>query len=325
MKLNDLKKQKIAGIASINAIATTFICGVMLTGCRSAALPVQGYSENLTSLTKITDSSTSVARSVGGAPNYNGIFVTLTENNKSDKTNIYKKDVPVAPAIVQVTKDETYINDPSYCLDTDRVAFSKFSGTFDIYMMPTIKGNALIPVTETDNSNERHPSMSQDGSLLVYQKTPGDVYNVDSEIWLKNLNTGETMLLGKGVTPAISPDGSKISFAKFADSKTSHIWVMEIDGSNPRQISGNSKEFAVNPAWNPQGTKVVYQRYLPGKKKDFDLFIVNHDGGSLNQITNNKSEDIFPFWSPDGNIYFISDRGSKSGKTQVWRFVAPNI
>lgn len=313
-----------------NAIATTgigamLILGMFMTSCRST-LPVQGYSENLTSLTKITDSPTSVALSVGGSADYNGIFVTLSEGKNLSRTNVYKKDSPVAPAFVQVTKDETMINDPSYCMGNDRIAFSKYNGTFDVFLMPTIKGNALIPVTETDNANERTPSMSQDGSLIVYQKTPGlDLYHEESEIWLKNLKTGETMLLGKGATPSISPDGSKIAFTKFADSKTSHIWIMDVDGSNARQISGNTKEFATFPAWNPQGDKIVYQRYLPGKKKDYDLFVVQVDGGELKQITNNKSQDVRPFWSPDGNIYFISDRGSKSGKTQVWRFGASSL
>lgn len=284
-----------------------------LASCGSKTYLITSGSENLRSLTKVTEGKNS-CEEPGGSVESNTLFFTMTVDYE---TSIYKKDNPVAPAQVQITSGNNS-RYPTYCVATDRVAFSRLvNGYYDIYMMPAVKGNALIPVTETSRDHELVPSLSPDGTLLAYQK--GSLNSSDAEIWLKNVTTGENMLLGKGATPAISPDGKKIAYAKIESNKSRNIWVMDIDGSNAQQLTVSKEEFAGFPKWSPSGRKIVFQSNK--KKGNFDIFVMNANGTGLVQLTTNESEDLTPFWAKDGFIYISSDRGDKRGNYNIWRFL----
>lgn len=293
---------------------TIILCGYLatLTSCRTTTFLITSGSENLRSLTKITEGK-NPSTNPGGSVDSDILFFNTTVDYE---TSVYKKDNPVAPAQVQVTSGNTSLY-PTYCAATDRVAFSRLvNGFYDIYMMPAFKGNALIPVTETTRDHELAPSLSPDGSLLAYQK--GGLNSMDAEIWIKNTTTGENMLLGKGATPSISPDGRRIAYAKIESNNTRNIWVMDIDGSNAQQLTVSKEEFAGFPKWSPSGTKIVFQSNK--KKGNFDIFVMNANGTGLMQLTTNESDDLTPFWSNDGYIYFCSDRGGHRGNYNIWRF-----
>lgn len=287
---------------------------VAMTSCfGTKTYLITSGSENLRSLTKITEGKNS-CQYPGGSVESNTLFFAMTVDYE---TGIYKKDNPVAPAQVQITSGTSCLY-PTYCVTTDRVAFSRLvNGYYDIYMMPAVQGNALIPVTETNRDNELSPSLSPDGTLLAYQK--GNLNSMDAEIWLKDTTTGENMLLGKGATPSISPDGKKIAYAKIESNNSRNIWVMNIDGSNAQQLTISKEEFAGFPKWSPSGKKIVFQSNK--KKGNFDIFVMNANGTGLVQLTTNESEDLTPFWSKDGYIYMSSDRGDKRGNFNIWRFM----
>lgn len=66
--------------------------------------------------------------------------------------------------------------------------------------------------------------------------------------------------------------------------------------------------------------KELFSNQLRKTKKDPDIYIVNVDGDNLTQLTKNKSNDMEPYWTTDGYLYFSSDRGNKKGNYQIWRF-----
>ena len=205
--------------------------------------------------------------------------------------------------------------------------------------MPNTKGKTLTKITESTNAYENNPSFSSDGKYVVYDKQTyktmtntsalgyvlgltGLTYTVveQSEIWMKNLETGETILLGNGYQPTFSPDGQSIAYVKYAaDTKSCNIWTMSIDGDNQVQITDAKKGFAFYPKWSPDGEYLVFQS-TSNDKKDADLYMVRLDGNNLTQLTVNKSHDGTPYWTQDGYLYFVSDRGDKKGHYQIWRF-----
>jgi len=305
---------------------------LLLTSCFGSKkiFSVTSGSENLQALTKITESENAVT-SVGGDYKSRTIVLAISavekvssgKNNYIVPSNIYKKENPLSPSMTQLTSGDNINAQPAYNSETDRVAFYRYmkgGGSTDIYMMPATKGTALIPVTDTGSVDEYCPSFSADGKLLAYGK--GRTF-IDSEVWLRNLQTGENMMLGSGSAPSISPDGKKIAYFKCTASDASSIWVMNIDGSNAMQLTSSKKEAAIFPKWSPDGEYIVFSSYIKDKKKDSDIYVMKKDGSDLRQLTTNESYDGHPFWSADGYIYFISDRGSKSGATQVWRFQYP--
>ncbi|HMB67694.1 MAG TPA: hypothetical protein VKU85_00230, partial [bacterium] len=70
-----------------------------------------------------------------------------------------------------------------------------------------------------------------------------------------------------------------------------------------------------HPAWSPDGTRIVFQADRDGAQ--FDLWIMEADGGNQTRLTTDVNEDRHPTFSPDGAwIAFDSDR---AGTFDVWR------
>lgn len=93
--------------------------------------------------------------------------------------------------------------------------------------------------------------------------------------------------------PAWSADGSMIAFWRTpAPFGPGSLWVMKADGSGRRQLTSGVD--ARDPAWNPGGTRLVYQQ-------GFDLFTLRaSDGGGRDRLTAGRPLDFEPAWSPDG-------------------------
>lgn len=299
---------------------------LLLSSCGSVKeYGVTAGNENLAALTKITDNVDQKAQGLTVAPGSSTLFIALSDGKQC---NIYKKENPLSAAMSQITSGNVWTNYPAYNVADNRLAFTYQTpltngwSHCDIYMIDLNNVNALIPITQTSTTGEFSPSFSNDGSVVVYQSNSG----ANGEIWVKNTKTNESILIGKGMQPKISPDGKKVVFARYKTTgwdSPSSIWTMNIDGTDVAQLTNNPDERAFMPAWSPDGKKIIYSSTIKGKKKDNDLYIINSDGTGLMQITTNESYEGTPVWSTDGYIYFISDRGNKANNYQVWRFVAP--
>ena len=317
------------------------IVSAMMSSCASQFAIMSG-DENLQALTKVTDGDQPCVTPFGG-DNGKDLYFAVMEGNKY--YNIYKKDNPFSSAMSQKTSGKNYNYSPAYCAAVDKIVFrcqNEGNSTSDIFVMPNTKGKTLTKITESSNAYENNPCFSKDGKFVVYDKqtyktavtsassigyvlglTSGllsyTIYE-NSEIWLKNLETGETILLGNGYQPTFSPDGNTIAYVKYAsDTKSCNIWTMSIDGDNQVQITDAKKGFAFYPRWSPDGKNLVFQA-TKEDKKDADIYVVDVDGNNLTQVTVNKSHDGTPYWTTDGFLYFVSDRGNKKGNYQIWRF-----
>lgn len=314
------------------------VIATILTSCGGTKFAISSGDEHLSALTQVTNSEEPCITPFGG-DNGQNLFYASQENKKY--FNIYKKENPFSSATSQKTSGKNLNYAPAYNTVLDKIAFrcqNEGNSTSDIYLMPATNGKALTQVTESTNAYENNPSFSPDGKYLVYDKQSysymrsfnyasllfNSVNNAtlveNSEIWLRNLETGENILLGNGYQPRISPDGKTIAFVKYStDAKSCGIWTMDLEGGNQIQITDAKKGFATHPRWSPDGTKIVFQSSKKDKK-DYDIYIIGIDGENLTQLTINKSYDGEPYWTTDGYIYFVSDRGGKKGNYQIWRF-----
>lgn len=294
--------------------------------------------ENLSALTKVTDREEPCVNPFGG-DNGKNLFFAACENKKY--YNIYVKANPFAATITQKTSGMNVNQAPFYSAKLDKIFFrcqNEGMSTSDIFTMNAEQGKTLTQITESDNAYEGNPCVSADGNWLVYDKVSytafkkfsfwgsliglGETYGVaeSSEIWLKNLKTGENILIGSGYQPTFSHDGKKIAYVKYSgDAKSCAIWVMNTDGTDQMQITDAKKGYAYYPRWSPDDTKLVFQS-TKKDKKDADIYIVSLNGENLVQLTQNQSYDGSPYWTTDGYIYFTSDRGGEKGNYQIWRF-----
>jgi len=118
-----------------------------------------------------------------------------------------------------------------------------------------------------------------------------------------------------------SPDGKLLAISAWAESKpSSHVWVANADGTNPRQITPNGPSYY--HTWSPDGRWLVYtgKRSDETGKVNWDIFRISADGGAEQRLTTHAAYDDGADFSPDGEwIYFNSQR---SGTEDIWRMPA---
>jgi Tol biopolymer transport system component len=89
------------------------------------------------------------------------------------------------------------------------------------------------------------------------------------------------------------------------------IFMMDADGSNQTQITFNDLDDE-NPAWSPDGRRIVFQRdFDPVRGQvDLDILTMKADGTREKNLTNSPGVlDLESNWSPNGRrIAFGSDR-----------------
>ncbi|MEW6757298.1 MAG: protein kinase [Acidobacteriota bacterium] len=209
----------------------------------------------------------------------------------------------------QVTAGTPVESEPALSPDGRTVAYAADAGgRRDVWISDVGGGPALRLTTEGESNGS--PSWFPDGAALAFVSWRGG----RPGIWkVGRLGGAPVPLLKDAEDPAVSPDGTRLAFARAAGEGFLRIGVASLDSPGEARLlsdgSGGIWDHR-HPSWSPDGRTLCYEDHN-------DLWLLPSEGGPARALTRDDPPDTFPRWAPDGrHIYFTSLR---EGTSAIWR------
>ncbi|WP_422079605.1 amidohydrolase family protein [Ulvibacterium sp.] len=168
----------------------------------------------------------------------------------------------------------------------------------------------------TDEGTWMNLDVSPDGKTIVFDLL-GDIYSMP-------ISGGKATPLRTGIPfeiqPRFSPDGKRISFTSDAGGGD-NIWIMNVDGSEAKQITEEKFRLLNNAVWMPNGHYLVARKHFTSQRSlgAGEMWQYHVSGGSGLQLTKRKNDqqDVNePNVSPDGKYLYYSEDVYPGGSFQ---------
>lgn len=181
---------------------------------------------------------------------------------------------------------------------------------------PTGEFNFKDHKFSTDEGTWMNLDVSPDGKTIVFDLL-GDIYSMP-------ISGGKATPLRTGIPfeiqPRFSPDGKRISFTSDAGGGD-NIWVMNMDGSEAKQITEEKFRLLNNAVWMPNGHYLVARKHFTSQRSlgAGEMWQYHIAGGSGLQLTKRKNDqqDVNePNVSPDGKYLYYSEDVYPGGSFQ---------
>ncbi|MDL2319720.1 PDZ domain-containing protein [Alistipes sp. OttesenSCG-928-B03] len=198
-----------------------------------------------------------------------------------------------------------------------------FSYAGDLYRVPATGGEAVRLTSHV--GYEMFPRFSPDGKTIAFTGQ----YDGNTEIYTIPATGGEPLRvtytatnsrddLGDRMGPnniamGWTPDGERIVYRnRRGDGFTGQLYTVSRHGGLSEQIALPEGGFC---SYSPDGKRLAYNRvmrefrtwkYYEGGMAD-DVWVYDPKAGTVENITENKAQDVFPMWVGD-DIFFCSDR-----------------
>ena len=116
---------------------------------------------------------------------------------------------------------------------------------------------------------------------------------------------------------AVTADGGRVAFAHYegyAMPFRNDVYVGELspDGMSASHIEQLVEEEGgdVSPSWSQDGTAIAWAHETARNSGNYDIWVMNSEGGEKRQVTSVPGQEVDPIWSSDGqSIIYASDEG----------------
>jgi eukaryotic-like serine/threonine-protein kinase len=207
---------------------------------------------------------------------------------------------PDRTGVRQITSEDVGPQNLSWTANGKRLLLTN-PRTNQLLEMDPENGKQAVLIFSQDGSQ---PAVPRSGERLAYTRS---FENVD--IWGTSLDTKrvgqQRMLVASTRTqraPDISPDGKRIAFESDR-SGVREVWVADIDGSNPVQLTHFNNPLTGSPRWSPNGHLIAFDSRAGGQAT---VYIVDPDGGVPRRLSPKGNGDSLPTWSRDGKWIYVS-------------------
>lgn len=207
---------------------------------------------------------------------------------------------------------------PSFSLDGSKIVFlSKRNSTLSLYVM-NIDGDKQQKLYDS-GGHDADVNWGRCGLIVFTQNH--QIWSLESDgTEPKQItdppNTGQwgsaNLPIGD-YDPRLSPDCSKVLFARLEDPNTTHggynLFVINVDGTEETRLTNNGYTQGM-PSWSHSGDKIVYVVAAINNQGKFDIHMMDANGTNNHKITPDYFPDNFLahqaiFSTDDAGIFFI--------------------
>ncbi len=160
---------------------------------------------------------------------------------------------------------------------------------------------------EVDEGSWMNVDVAPDGRSIAFDLL-GDIYTMP-------MSGGTPIRIADGLAfehqPRFSPDGRRIAFTSDRGGGD-NIWVMNVDGTDKRQVTKEDFRLLNQPSWSPDGRFIAAKKHFTTGRSlgTGEVWLYHASGGGGVQLVKRASEQLQkelgePIYAPDGkSIYY---------------------
>ena len=189
--------------------------------------------------------------------------------------------------------------------DGRSLIFRRLTGILYYLWRVDVDGRHPPERIEVTGFGARRPSTVPSRDRLIYGRVTDDtdIYQVGPKDSVHALSRSSF----PDLYPTFSPDGKQVAFCSARSGDMSRIWVVQADGSEPRQLTGDMRGSQCDPSWSPDGRTLAFASSSDGQSH---IWTIDVEGANLRRITTDAGNYRKPSWSRDGASIYVSQGGA---------------